>query len=127
MLDNIKQKLKRTLDGARNALKRTIIRTRRRSAAFRRAGGMRRVMDNLVDGAFELILLRMPKTPLDLQNLIVAMTRQQYDYPGVIFRHVSNVTVTTEEDIPWSLDGEFAPSAPRVEIRNLPQAIQLML
>ena len=50
MLDNIKQKLKRTLDGARNALKRTIIRTRRRSAAFRRAGGMRRVMDNLVDG-----------------------------------------------------------------------------
>lgn len=50
------------------------------------------------DGAFELILLRMPKTPLDLQNLIVAMTRQQYDYPGVIFRHVSNVTVTTEED-----------------------------
>ena len=79
------------------------------------------------DGAFELILLRMPKTPLDLQNLIVAMTRQQYDYPGVIFRHVSNVTVTTEEDIPWSLDGEFAPSAPRVEIRNLPQAIQLML
>ena len=79
------------------------------------------------DGAFELILLRMPKTPLDLQNLIVAMTRQQYDYPGVIFRHVSNVTVTTEEDIPWSLDGEFAPSAPRVEIRNLPQAIRLML
>ena len=37
------------------------------------------------------------------------------------------MTVTTEEDIPWSLDGEFAPSAPRVEIRNLPQAIQLML
>ena len=50
MLDRIKQKLKRTLDGARNALKRTIIRTRRRSAAFRRAGGMRRVMDNFVDG-----------------------------------------------------------------------------
>ena len=50
MLERIKQKLKRTLDGARNALKRTIIRTRRRSAAFRRAGGMRRVMDNLVDG-----------------------------------------------------------------------------
>ena len=50
MLDNIKQKLKRTLDGARNALKRTIIRTRRRSAAFRRAGGMRRAMDSLIDG-----------------------------------------------------------------------------
>ena len=80
---------------------------------------------NLVEAA--LIASDGTPTPLDLQNLIVAMTRQQYDYPGVIFRHVSNVTVTTEEDIPWSLDGEFAPSAPRVEIRNLPQAIQLML
>ncbi len=38
--------------------------------------------------AFELLLLRMPKTALDLQNLITAMTRMQYDYPGVIFRHV---------------------------------------
>lgn len=40
------------------------------------------------DGTLELLLLRMPKTALDLQNLITAMTRMQYDYPGVIFRHV---------------------------------------
>lgn len=50
MLDNIKQKLKDAPNKARDALKRAVIRTRRRSAAFRRAGGMRRVMDNLVDG-----------------------------------------------------------------------------
>ena len=68
----------------------------------------------------------MPKTPLDLQNLILALTRMQYDFPGVIFRHVSSVTLTTEDDIPWSLDGEYAPSMPRVEIRNLPGAIELL-
>lgn len=79
------------------------------------------------DGMFELILLRMPKTALDLQNLITAMNRMDYDYPGVIFRHVRSVTVTTREDIPWSLDGEYAPSAPRVEIRNLHSAVQLMI
>lgn len=78
------------------------------------------------DGAFELLLLRMPKTPLDLQNLITAMTRMQYDYPGVILRHVQRVTVTTEENLPWSLDGEYCPSAPRVEIENLPAAVRLM-
>ena len=50
MLDNIKQKLKDAPNKARDALKRAVIRTRRRSAAFRRAGGMRRAMDNLVDG-----------------------------------------------------------------------------
>ena len=79
------------------------------------------------DGMFELILLRMPKTALDLQNLITALNRMDYDYPGVIFRHVRSVTVTTREDIPWSLDGEYAPSAPRVEIRNLHSAVHLMI
>ncbi len=78
------------------------------------------------DGMFELLLLRMPKTALDLQNLITAMTRMQYDYPGVILRHVRRVTLTTAEELPWSLDGEYCPSAPRVEIENLPAAVQLM-
>lgn len=78
------------------------------------------------DGTFELLLLRMPKSALDLQNLITAMTRMQYDYPGVIFRHVRRVVLTTQEEISWSLDGEYAASAPRVEIECLPAAIQLM-
>ena len=78
------------------------------------------------DGTFELLLLRMPKTALDLQNLITAMTRMQYDYPGVIFRHVKNVVLTTGENISWSLDGEYAASAPRVEIQCLPGAIELV-
>ena len=78
------------------------------------------------DGRFELLLLRMPKSALDLQNLITAMTRMQYDYPGVIFRHVQRVTLTTQAHIPWSLDGEYAPSAARVEIENLPGAVSLL-
>ena len=79
------------------------------------------------DGKFELLLLRTPKTALDLQNLIVAITSMEYDYPGVIFRHVKSVTVDTRDDIPWSLDGEYAPSERHVEIRNVPGAIDLVL
>ena len=79
------------------------------------------------DGKFELLLLRMPKTPLDLQNLILALTKMQYDYPGVIFRHVDTVTLTTDDNIPWSLDGEYAASEPRVEIHLRPGAIELLL
>ena len=80
----------------------------------------------LLLGVIELLLLRMPKSALDLQNLINVMTRMQYDYPGVILRHVRHVTVTTDEELPWSLDGEYCPSAPRVEIENLPAAVQLV-
>ncbi len=93
-------------------------------------GGLIRLNPNSVhlnDGSFELLLLRTPRNPLDFQNLLLAMTKMQYDYPGVIFRHVKHVVVTTEEEIPWSLDGEYAPSAPRVEIQNLPSALTLVL
>ncbi len=78
------------------------------------------------DGKLELLLLRMPKTPLDLQNLILALTKMQYDYPGVIFRHVERLLLTTNDDLPWSLDGEYAPSQRQVEIRSLPGAIELL-
>ena len=81
----------------------------------------------LNDGSFELLLLKMPRTPMDFQNLIFALTKMQYDMPGVIFRHVKKVVVTTEDDIPWSLDGEYAPSAPVVEIHNRPGALSLVL
>ena len=79
------------------------------------------------DGKFELLLLRMPKTPAELQKLIVSLSKMQYDSPGVIFRHVDRVTLTTDDDIPWSLDGEYAASEPRVDIHLLPGAIQLLL
>ena len=78
------------------------------------------------DGKFELLLLKMPKSPLDLQNLITGMLKMKYDMPGIIFRHVAHVRLTTEDNIPWSLDGEYAPSCPLVEIEALPQAITLI-
>ena len=78
------------------------------------------------DGKFELLLLKMPKNPIDLQNLITGLLKMKYDMPGVIFRHVSHIRLTTEDNIPWSLDGEYAPSCPQVEIENLPQSITLI-
>ena len=78
------------------------------------------------DGKFELFLLKMPKNPLDLQNLVSGLAKMRYDTPGIILRHVEQVTLTTEENIPWSLDGEYVPSSPLVKIENLPGAITLI-
>ena len=79
----------------------------------------------LDDGKFELLLIPNPRTPADLQNLVFALLNQQYD--RLIFRHVSSVRLETEEELPWSLDGEFAASAPAVEIENLQRALTLLL
>lgn len=81
----------------------------------------------LNDGKFEMLLIPNPRTAADLQNLIFALLNQQYYSQGLIFRHVSSVTVEPEEDLPWSLDGEYAPSAERVEIVNHRAALSILL
>ena len=81
----------------------------------------------LDDGKFELLLIPSPKTPQDLQNLVLALLNQQYDSQGLVFRHISSLHLETEEDLPWSLDGEYAPSASTVDITNHQGALRMLL
>lgn len=81
----------------------------------------------LDDGLFELLLIPNPKTAADLQSLVHALLNQQYDSQGLVFRHVSSIHLETEEDLPWSLDGEYAPSARLVDIENRRQALTMLL
>ena len=81
----------------------------------------------LDDGKFELLLVPNPRTALDLQNLVVALLNQMYDSEGLVFRHVSSIHLETEEELPWSLDGEYAASAPVVDITNCRQAMTMLL
>ena len=81
----------------------------------------------LDDGKFEMLLIPNPKTPAELQNLVLALLNQQYDSQGLIFRHVASLRLETEEDLPWSLDGEYAPSAPVVNIVNHQGALTMLL
>jgi len=81
----------------------------------------------LDDGLFELLLVPSPKTAADLQSLVHALMNQDYDGQGLIFRHVSSIHLETEEDLPWSLDGEYAASAPAVDIENRRQGLEMLL
>jgi len=81
----------------------------------------------LDDGLFELLLVPNPKTPSDLQSLVHALMNQDYDSQDLVFRHVSSIHLETEEDLPWSLDGEYAPSAPAVDIENRRQGLTMLL
>ena len=93
-------------------------------------GGLMKLEEERVvldDGKFELLLIPNPRTPADLQNLVVALLNQQYDSEGLVFRHVSSVHLETEEKLPWSLDGEYAPRLPAVDIENRRQALEMLL
>lgn len=79
------------------------------------------------DGLFEMILIPTPKTPLELQELIRSILTQDYSGTGVIFRHVSQLTVQSPECFPWSLDGEYDAGSETVEIRNLNKRLTFLL
>lgn len=79
------------------------------------------------DGRFELLLVPVPQSPADVQNLTRSLFNQEYDAPGLIFRHVKQVTAETGENIPWTLDGEFCPGAARVDIAIEDNAITMYL
>ena len=83
---------------------------------------------SLNDGEFELLLVPVPKSPLAMQALIRALVYQNYESSeGLIFRHVKKVVAETQENIPWTLDGEYAPGAPHIEIGIEDNGIQMLL
>ena len=79
----------------------------------------------LDDGKFELLLVPNPRTPADLPNLVLALLNQEYD--RLVLRHVSSLRLEPAGELPWSLDGEYAPSVPVVEIENLHRALTMLL
>ena len=80
------------------------------------------------DGVFEMLLVPVPKTPGQLQSITRALLYQELaDSEGLFFRHVKSVTAETEENIPWTLDGEYVPGAPRIEISIENGGIELLL
>ena len=81
----------------------------------------------LDDGKFEMLLVRSPRTLLELQAVLTALLNQNYRQEGLVFRHISSLTAEPEGELPWSLDGEFAPSAESVSIRNCPRALTFRL
>ena len=80
------------------------------------------------DGLFELLLVPVPRTSAAMQALILALVNKDYyNSEGLIFRHVKHVTAETAENIPWTLDGEYDPGAPFVEIGIEENGLTMMI
>ena len=78
------------------------------------------------DGLFELLLIRNPKSAVELSDCIRALREQTYDSPLLTFHSTAQLTVTAEPDMGWTLDGEKEDGHERVEVRNIPNAIRLI-
>lgn len=79
------------------------------------------------DGEFEVTLIKRPKNPKELQEIITAMLVEKYDTDYMYTFRASELTLETEEEIPWTIDGEFGGRHSKVLVRNKKQALKIMV
>lgn len=80
----------------------------------------------LDDGQFEVMLIKEPKDIIDL-NDITAYLLKNTDQSDLIYSFKTNhITFTTDEDIPWTLDGEYGNHPKKVCIDNINKAIRII-
>ena len=82
---------------------------------------------DLHDGKFEVMLVRKPQHIGQLIAAAVALQSQNYDNELLCFFKAAHLLISAPGDMDWTLDGEFQPGAEHIEIRNLHDAVRLIL
>ena len=79
------------------------------------------------DGEFEVTLIRTPKNPLELNDLLGAIMLKQINPERMYSFKSGCVRFESLEPIPWTLDGEYGGSHEEVIIKNNRQVLQIMV
>ena len=96
----------------------------------RSVGGFKGLVNQSVslnDGVFEVLLIRMPKTPADLSNIISYMFLVEAPNDYVYKFKASSIRFFSENSVDWVLDGEYGGARTEVEIENLKERIPIIL
>ena len=91
-------------------------------------GGFRmpnELQGDLSDGLFEVILVKHIDSVARLRDLADALLQRDFHREGLIFLKTNHVEFTFEQNVDWTLDGEFGGSVKQAVIENYPGAIQI--
>lgn len=73
----------------------------------------------LDDGLFEVTLIRMPKSPIELSNIMISLLNRSIDTNAMYCFRTAELTFESKEAVAWTLDGENGGSHTKVTIRNV--------
>ena len=96
----------------------------------RSVGGFRNLIGKQVgfdDGVFEVTLIKTPKNPIELQEIIAALMIEQMDSKYMYTFKSGRIMFESIEEIPWTLDGEFGGEHDEVVVENLNKELQIMV
>jgi len=96
----------------------------------RSVAGFRNIMGKDVkfnDGEFEVTLIKKPKTLVELQEIITALLRENFNTKYMYTFKSKEMVLESKEEIPWTLDGEFGGQHEKVHIVNKKRALKIMI
>ena len=91
-------------------------------------GGFKRITGKNVrldDGVFEVTLIKRPKNPIELNNIMVSLLNRDIDTDAMYCFRTSMVEITSAEPLPWTLDGEYGGTHTKVVIENICRGVDI--
>ena len=81
----------------------------------------------LDDGLFEVFLIKATRNPIEVHNIITALLKQNIHPQYMYFFRTAKLHITSDKEIPWTLDGEYGGSPLEVDIENKKHAVSFLL
>lgn len=81
----------------------------------------------LDDGVFEVTLIRKPKNPIELNEILAFLTNIISDTSMVYSFQTKSIKLTCSQEVPWTLDGEFGGNHQQVLVENNHKALEIMV
>lgn len=82
---------------------------------------------SLNDGKLEVTLIRMPKNPIELNDILTFLTGVSKDSNMVYSFQTDSIRLTCNEVVPWTLDGEFGGNHQIVDILDCKEALDIIV
>lgn len=91
-------------------------------------GGFKRITGKNVkldDGVFEVTLIKRPKNALELNNIMISLLNRDIDTNAMYCFQTGSLTLESQEEVAWTLDGEYGGSHKKVSIQNKCKGIEI--
>lgn len=79
------------------------------------------------DGLLEVLLIKYPKNPVEATQTLIEIQNSKFDTPYFDFFSAKEISFSTEDEVDWTIDGEYQKGSPEIAVSNLHSSFSLVL
>ena len=83
---------------------------------------------DLSDGIFEVLLIRYPSNPIEINSVLVSLRLGRFKENSLIeFFDAKEIKMECDPEMNWTLDGEFQQGAETIDIKNIHEGVTVLV